>query len=92
MNRKQRRTLEKETSSEASDRVADKVAQFNKMPAQCSACNEPFDKKDRDMVSEWSVVVRQEVVRLFCPTCIKKTQEVLNENKSLIDACSSESD
>jgi Zn finger protein HypA/HybF involved in hydrogenase expression len=92
MNRKQRRAIEKGSSSEATDRVAEKVAQFNKMPSQCSACNAPFDKKDRDMVSDWNVVVRQEVVRLFCPTCIKKTQEVLNENKSLIDACSSESD
>jgi Zn finger protein HypA/HybF involved in hydrogenase expression len=92
MNRKQRRARERETSPDASDRVAKKVAQFNKMPSQCSACDSPFDKKDRDMVSNWSVVVRQEVVRLFCPTCIQKTQEVLGENKSLVDACSSKSD
>ena len=92
MNRKRRRELERGVSTDASDRVAEKVAQFGKMPSQCSACTEPFDKKDRTMVSEWSVVVRQEAVRLFCPTCIKKPQEVLNENKSLIDACSSESD
>ena len=92
MNRKQRRALERETSTDASNRVAEKVAQFNKMPSQCSACAEPFDKKDRDMVSNWSVVVRQEIVRLFCPICIKKTQEVLNENKSIIDTRSSESD
>jgi hypothetical protein len=92
MNRKQRRTIAKGTSSEASDQVSEKISQFNKLPSQCSACNQPFDKKDRDMVNNWSVVVRQEVVRLFCPICIQKTQEVLSENKSLVDACSSKPD
>jgi len=29
------------------------------------------------MVFSWSVVVKQETVRLFCPECIEKTKEVL---------------
>tara|TARA_B100000131_G_scaffold69323_1_gene65617 strand:+ start:104 stop:382 length:279 start_codon:yes stop_codon:yes gene_type:complete len=92
MNRKQRRALSRATSSDASDRIAEKMTQFSKMPSSCSACTETFDKKDKDMVKSWKVVVRQEVVRLFCPTCIKKTQEVLNENKSSIDSSNAKSD
>ena len=84
MNRKQRRQLARKTSPELADKVSEKVALFNKLPSSCSACSEEFDNRDKDMIKSWRVVVRQEVVRLFCPTCIKKTQEVLDENKSLI--------
>ena len=78
MNRRERRALEKKTGTQASQDIADKVAQFGKLPQKCDACHEPFNKKDKEMVNSWSVVVNQEVVRLFCPECIKKTQEILN--------------
>jgi ribosomal protein L44E len=81
MNRRERRAMEKSVGADASQDIANKVAQFNKLPQQCDACQEPFDKKDKQMVQSWSVVVKQEVVRLFCPHCIKKTQEAL-ENVS----------
>ena len=37
-----------------------------------------FDKRERAMIETWSVVVKQEVVRLFCPECINKTKEVID--------------
>lgn len=79
MNRKQRRQLKKQTGKQAADKLASTVAQFGNLPQQCSACNQQFDKKDKEMVQSWNVVVKQEVVRLFCPDCIKKTQELLDE-------------
>ena len=81
MNRSQRRALKKSVGTDASEKMANKVAQFEKMPETCSACNEEFDKKDKEMLKSWRVVVRQEVVRLFCPECIRKTQEAI-ENVS----------
>jgi len=33
------------------------------------------------MVQSWNVVVKQETVRIFCPECIKKTQEIINEHR-----------
>jgi ribosomal protein L44E len=77
MNRSERRALKKNHGAEASEKIANKISQFNKMPETCSACNEPFDKQDKEMLQSWSVVVRQEVVRLFCPECIRKTQEAI---------------
>ena len=62
----------------AGQELSTKVAQFNKLPEYCMACKKDFDKKDKEMVSTWNVVVKQDVVRLFCPECIKKTQETLN--------------
>ena len=36
------------------------------------------DPQHKDMVFSWSVVVKQETVRLFCPECIKIAKEALN--------------
>jgi len=83
MSRKIRRALKKKMGTESSDKLAEKIFQFNKLPDMCSACSEAFDKKDRKMVESWSVVVKQEVVRLFCPHCIQKTKEIVeNYDKS----------
>ena len=80
MNRKIRRDLERKMGKETTDNIAEKIFQFNKLPNACSACEKSFDKKDKSMVQSWSVVVKQEIVRLFCPQCIATAQEA-------IDAC-----
>jgi hypothetical protein len=80
MNRKERRAAErKRKKGDPQQAMADRVHLFGKLPDQCDACQKTFDKKDRDMVFSWSVVVKEQNVRLFCPECIKKTQEVLND-------------
>ncbi len=79
MNRKERRALKKHMGDNAVEQIAQKVLLFDKLPQSCSACQKEFDKRDREMVLSWKVVVKQEVVRIFCPHCIKKTKEVLNE-------------
>jgi Zn finger protein HypA/HybF involved in hydrogenase expression len=80
MNRKQRRYITKATSQQATEELAQKVSQFNQLPEQCMTCEKSFDKRDKSMVQSWSVVVRQEAVRLFCPQCVKKTQEIIDEH------------
>ena len=80
MNRKERRRLARHAGKNNAEAVGEKVAQFHKLPQSCSACAEIFDKRDKDMVQSWSVVVRQETVRLFCPECLHKTKEVLDEH------------
>ncbi len=80
MNRKQRRALHKNLDKNTAANLTEKISQFDKMPQQCSACQKAFDKKDKDMVKSWSVVVKQEVVRLFCPDCIKAAKEILKNN------------
>ena len=81
MNRKQRRTADaKRRKGDSEQAMEDKLVMFGHLPESCSACTAPFDKTNRDMVFSWRVVVReqQESVTLFCPDCIKKTQEVLD--------------
>jgi Zn finger protein HypA/HybF involved in hydrogenase expression len=79
MNRKQRRTLQKHVGATAQEKMSQQVTQFGKLPKKCMTCDNAFDKKDKEMIESWNVVVRQEEVRLFCPECIKKTQEVLED-------------
>ena len=78
MNRETRRHLEKKIGKDATKNAAEKIAQFGNLPEKCDACHESFDKKDKVMVQSWRVVVRQETVRLFCPTCIQKVEELAN--------------
>ena len=80
MNRKQRRALNRNLDKNTAANLTEKISQFDKMPQQCSACQKEFDKKDKGMIESWSVVVRQEMVRLFCPDCINKAKEILNYN------------
>jgi ribosomal protein L44E len=91
MNRKERRAMEKKVGKENSQKLAEKIFQFDRLPEECLACTKPFDKSDKEMVTTWNVVVRdEETVRLYCPTCwdmavkvaeeFKKTKEKENES------------
>ena len=79
MNRSTRRALKRQAGAEAQEKMTQQITQFSKLPEQCLTCAAPFDKKDKAMIESWNVVVRQEEVRLFCPECIQKTQEVIED-------------
>ena len=80
MNRKQKRALGKKNRNTCAENFSDKISQFNKLPEQCSTCEKGFDRKDREMLQSWNVVVRQEVVRLFCPDCMNKAKQVVQQH------------
>ena len=81
MNRDQRRGLKKKKVSKEEKKLSDKIFLFEKLPDQCSACAEPFDKSDKEKVQSWSVVIRNknEKVTLFCPACIDKMKTFMKE-------------
>jgi len=83
MNREQRRAAAKHAKKDGNEEVAEKVALFGLIGDHCLVCNKPFDKKDREMVMSWNVIVREkeEVVNLYCPECWSGAVELLNEIK-----------
>ena len=80
MNRQQKRALQKKVGKSKTDSLEQKVAQFNQLPEMCDICADSFDKQNKEMIQSWQVVVTQSTVRLFCPSCIKKAQEIINEH------------
>ena len=75
-----RRALAKQRKETQKD-VAQKMNMFERLPDKCSACEEAFDKQNKEMVMAWSVVVRTEeqVVRLYCPECWDKAKKIIKE-------------
>ena len=86
MNREQRRAMAKEAKKEGNEEMAEKVALFGKLGEECLVCEEPFDKKDKEMVMSWSVVVREkeDKVNLYCPECWNGALETLKRAKEEI--------
>jgi|TARA_R110000851_G_scaffold225915_1_gene378689 hypothetical protein len=79
--RKISRRAEKSRKKAAKEDISQKMNMFDKIPEACSACQEGFNKQDREMVSTWSVVVRAEenIVRLYCPSCWSMAKKVVEE-------------
>ena len=88
MNRKQRRSAEKQMKKDGTEEVAEKVALFGKLEDECLVCEEPFDKKNKEMVMSWNVVVREkeEKVNLYCPTCWERAQSVIEQARKMVEA------
>ena len=60
-----------------------KIMLFDRLPDHCLTCEKEFDRNDIDQVSTWTVVVRNEqnAVHLYCPDCIKKAKEIVEDFK-----------
>lgn len=89
LERKIRRKQAKKKKKLAEKEMVQKVALFNKIPNECLVCLNPFDKKDKEMVQSWYVIIRKEnkEVNLYCPECwtrangiIQQLQEEINDN------------
>jgi len=84
MNREQRRAAAKQSKKDGNIELEEKIALFGSLPDNCMVCEADFDKKDKEMVQSWSVVVhdKKEQVRLYCPSCwgqaVKLVEEVLH--------------
>ena len=83
MNREQRRKAMKEAKSEGNEELNSKISLFGKTPDECLTCEKPFDKKNKEMVMSWNVVVHgeQEVVRLYCPQCWEHAKKIAEDYK-----------
>jgi len=85
MNRADRRRLKKK--NKGNEKLAQKISSFDLRPDTCSACNAAFDAKSKEHAMTWQVVVRENPARvsLFCPQCIQKTQEFIDERSRHTD-------
>jgi len=71
----------KKTKKLAEKELAVKVALFGKLPDECLTCQQSFDKMNKEQVMAWNVVVKQEIVRLYCPNCWNKAITIIEDFK-----------
>lgn len=58
-----------------------KLNMFDRIPDNCLTCNKPFNRKDKQQVQSWFVVVKNEEqsVKIYCPECWNKAIKVVEE-------------
>ena len=81
MNREQRRAAAKQAKKDGSQELEEKIHLFGKLGDHCLTCEKPFDKKNKEMVMAWTVVVHNEdeLVRLYCPQCWEVAMQVTED-------------
>ena len=79
LSRKIRRKKEKQIKKDLEKDFSEKLNMFDALPEKCLTCEDSFDKKNKEMVSSWRVVVSEERVRLYCPECWETAQSVIKE-------------
>lgn len=77
--RKLKRNMSKKMVKEIKNSMDDVLAEamkskmdsFSKIPDNCTACEKPFDKKNREQVFSWMMQIHKEenIYNLFCPEC-----------------------
>ena len=74
-----KRKIQKQKRKEAKKQVGEKITFFGKIPDCCEICNASFDKKSKEQVMSWSVIVRdtEELVKLYCPICWTRVNKLV---------------
>ena len=81
LKRKISRNKAKREKKEFEKIMKKQLMMFDKLGAECAACKEPFDKKSKQHAMTWKVIIREkeEVVRLYCPDCWDKANNLIKE-------------
>ena len=76
-----RKVKNKKSHKQVQKDLKQKMGLFDQLPDECVACQEPFDRKNREQVMAWNVVEKRDpdVVRLYCPDCWQKAIAVVED-------------
>jgi hypothetical protein len=58
-----------------------KLNMFDRLPDHCLTCQKEFDRKNKEQVQSWFVVVKNEEqsVKIYCPECWYKATKLVQE-------------
>ena len=76
-----KRKLSRNKKRTAEKRMKKQLNMFDKLESECAACTAPSDKKSKEHVREWRVVVREkeQIVRLYCPPCWGEAMDLIKQ-------------
>jgi len=82
--RKTKRSKQKKQKKEAQKRMKKQVFLFGKLSNNCLVCDKVFDKKNKKHAMTWKVIVKEkeEIIRLYCPTCWDLAEDLIKEIKN----------
>ena len=74
--KKIQRKIKRAKKKQQERELKEKIGMFSKLEDSCLVCEKPFDRKDKEMVQSWYVVVRKESkkVNLWKKYNLKKRQ------------------
>tara|TARA_Y100000310_G_C20137659_1_gene558801 strand:- start:83 stop:355 length:273 start_codon:yes stop_codon:yes gene_type:complete len=73
--------IQREKEKAAKKELQKKVGLFSKLSDQCLVCQKDFDKKNKEMVMSWNVIIKEDKVRLYCPKCWDNAKNLIQEIK-----------
>jgi len=68
----------KKDRKKAEQQLQETTAAFLRHPKECCVCKTPFER-NKETVLSWQVVVREDRVRLTCPSCWKAVNEAIEK-------------
>ena len=76
-----KRKMTRGRAKRAKKEMKQQLTMFEKIGQNCDMCDKPFNKKLKEHVMTWNVVVREkeEIVRLYCPECWDKANKIIKE-------------
>ena len=83
-----KRKIARNKASRAKKEIKEQLMMFDKIGDKCDACEKDFDKKSKEQAAAWKVVVREKekVVRLYCPECWDRANNLISKLKEEINA------
>lgn len=77
----------KKTHKQTQRDLKQKMNMFDRLPENCLTCLEPFDRKNKEQVQSWFVVVKNEEnkVRLYCPDCWQKAKDIVEDFRKRVE-------
>ena len=86
--KKIQRKIRKMKKKQAKQDLKEKISLFSQIDDYCLVCEKPFDKKNKEMVQSWYVIVResQNKVNLYCPECWERANSLIKEIKEEMNA------
>jgi uncharacterized protein with PIN domain len=76
-----KRKIQRAQEKRAHKDLKEKMFMFDRLEDECLVCNKSFDKKNKEQVQSWNVVVRKEEnkVNLYCPECWQNAIDIIKE-------------
>ena len=75
------RKMARNQKKSAEKKMKEEMALFDKLGDECLVCQKPYDKTNKEHVTNWFVTVRKQEgkVNLYCPDCWENANKIIED-------------